>query len=79
MPVEAGRAGRRLIGDHQSADRAGLFAVVQQDRCRGARPSGRVDESIDATTRRNDQRPIAGLERLGGLAVNRHYANFETL
>mgnify|MGYP003693544645 CR=1 FL=1 len=69
------RADRRLAGDDDLADRAGFLAVVQQDRSGGACRRRHVDEGIDPAARRQHQRAVAGLERLGRLAVDGHHTD----
>ena len=76
---QRGGADRRFAGDSEFADRAGFLAVVQQDRNYGARRRRHIDEGIDPAAGRQHQRAIAGLERLGRLAVDGHDADLEPL
>ena len=68
---------RRFVGDGQFADGAGALAVVEQNRGACARRTRHIDENIDPAARRDHQRAVAGLERLGRLAVEGHDANLD--
>ncbi len=70
-------AERRLARDDELADRAGLLAVVQEDRTGRARRPRDIDKDVGAAARRQHQRAVAGRERLGRLAVDGHHADLE--
>ena len=52
---------------------------MEQDRTRGARRRGHIDEDVGPAAGRQHQRAVAGRERLGRLAVEGHDPDVETL
>ena len=79
----AGGSGARRSGGSfdtdQSADRAGLLAIMQQDGGGGARGGCHIDEGVDPGSRSEHQRAVARRERLGRLAVEGHNPNIVIL
>ena len=68
-----------LAGDADSSDRAGFLAIVQKDWRFGTRRCGQIDKGVDPAAGRQHQRAVAGLERLGWLAVDGHHADRDPL
>jgi hypothetical protein len=54
-------------------------ACMQEHVAFGAGRAANVDERVDAGSGGQNQRPVAGREGLGGLAVDRHDANLQVL
>ena len=76
---QRGRADRRIAGDHQSADRAGFLAIVQQNGRGGACRRRHIDEDVGPAARRQQQRAVAGDKGLGRLAVDGHDPDLKAL